>query len=254
MLAYCGQCGLEVSGPYCINCGNPTALSQRLPTAAEVLAELHAADPIHGNGFYRTPSQVYGLTLVTFGIYALYYLIRGRKLAQRRLGKTEETYWTALKLLIPIYGVFYYFAGWSLIGDRVKVSGIRPFLPVAVLIIPLFMANILWRLPGPIWTPLYFFGIGCFAVIAVFVAEAERKDHPDYSWPRLTVTERVIGAMCTIFSLLALIGLFEKTKPEAVPWQVVQWSMVVSHAAIGFTLWAALRVIFGKLCRPRNAL
>lgn len=88
-----------------------------------------AAETVHRDGFYRTPAQILLLDYTTLGLYEFYYLLRARRLAQRRLGQKVESYWTGFKLIIPIYGFFYYFDCWNKICERARASGVNPPVP-----------------------------------------------------------------------------------------------------------------------------
>ncbi len=204
---------------------------------------------VRRDGFYRTPAQLYWLALVTVGIYAIYYLIRERRLARRRLGWSEETYWTAFKLIIPIYGIFYYFESWALIGDRVKASGVKPWLPLSVQIIPMFLANLLWRLPADIWVPLYLVSTIFFGTVGISVAQAERTDEPEYAWPRLGVAEWIIGVLCSGFFVLILVGAFMDDQTS-----VVDWNSVGIYVLASVIVFVVFQIGFGKLSRPRKGV
>lgn len=160
---------------------------------------------IRRNGFYRSPAQVLLLSYASFGIYNIYYFLRARRLAQRRLSEPEETYWTGFKLIIPIYGIYYYFAGWNKICERVRSAGINPLVPFGAQAIPMFIIDLLWRLPDPYWmvSTLSTFFLG---TIHASVAHAERLDEPDYKWPRLNWAEWAIIVIGWLFIALAMIG------------------------------------------------
>src|SRR6202011_4852405 len=63
--------------------------------------------------FQRTPFQFTVLTFATFGVYPLYWMIRARRFAERRLERHVTSYWFYLTLLIPIYGFIVHFESYS---------------------------------------------------------------------------------------------------------------------------------------------
>jgi hypothetical protein len=202
---------------------------------------------VRPNGFYRTPGQVYWLTLVTFGLYAYYYMIRERRLAQRRLNEPVDSYWTALKLVIPFYGIWYYFRCWNKIGVRVEAAGVRPVVPLGVLAIPMIVANVLWRLPDEIWVGFYVVAVVCVGSIAISVGLAERADEPDYAWPGFSVIEWIVAILCTVFSLLALLGL--STESASTETTVVSWPFFFIALALVFIPGIVFHVQYARFAR-----
>lgn len=262
-MPFCGYCSTEVDTPFCTTCGRPTVVQgERSPSyirqtnslaPAEIALpepqkpatrEANVKESPRRNGFYRTPAQVLLLAYTSFGVYELYYMLRGRRLAQRRLGEPEESYWTGLKLIIPIYGFFYYFLCWNKIGERTSASGIQPPVPFGIQVIPMFAVDLGWRafylVPDPYWFILLL-NVLVLGTIHASVARAERVDEPDYIWPRLHWGEWTI---IIIGSVLILLDGFGMSTDAPSAWYVT--------GVIGFMVLsvAGLHLAYGHLRTP----
>jgi uncharacterized membrane protein YhaH (DUF805 family) len=245
-MAYCAQCGNPITTPFCPRCGTAAAAADVASPAQVALAPTARVDePVRPDGFYRSPAIVYWFTVITFGIYSYYYLIRERRLARRRLGYTDETYWTAFKLIIPIYGLFYYFESWSEIGRRVEASAIKLPVPIATQAIPLFLGGVLWRLPDDVWIWVYLVGCIAMGTIHMSVAHAERIDEPAYRWPRLAIVEWVLLVVCSLLFVLATIGLGMDDAGN------VNWSVTGTALAAFVVVLGIFQFDYGKISRPQ---
>src|SRR3979411_1648004 len=102
--------------------------------------------------FQRTPFQLAILTFCTFGIYPLFWVIRARRFAERRLERDVTSYWFYFTLLIPIYGLIVFFESYSTGQRRVTASSVRPAAPFWLSALGIVVMGLLWRLPGSYFT------------------------------------------------------------------------------------------------------
>jgi hypothetical protein len=217
-----------------------TVEPQPSPTHTPVKSE-----SAHRNGFYRTPLQIFLLAIGTLGFYQYYYMIRGMRLAQRRLGQTEQPYWHGLKLIVPILGMIYYFECFSRMGDRTKTAGVQLPVSFAVQVIPLFLINIVWRLPDPYWLAYWLVVLVTMGTIHASVAHAERKDEPSYPWPPFTIWEWLISTIGIGLVVLATIGTcFDSATSTFVPGST---QLMLGVAAFAIVAAILFHVLYGKL-------
>jgi hypothetical protein len=157
------------------------------------------------DGFFRTPLQVLLLGYATFGLYGVYWLIRGRRIAEIRLGQ-RTPYWWYLFWLVPIVAIFSGVKSANIIENRVAISGApRPTIPFGVMTFAFFILDALWRLPDPYWlisicSPIF------VAAMHVSLAKAERIDYPSLKWPRLTAWEWAIMILGGLVMTLGIVG------------------------------------------------
>jgi hypothetical protein len=76
------------------------------PGAVEALTETRAPRELY---FQRTPFQLAILTYATFGLYQIYWVIRARRFAERRIERELTPYGYYWTLLIPIWGLIVWF-------------------------------------------------------------------------------------------------------------------------------------------------
>jgi hypothetical protein len=213
-MAVCQYCGAQVPMLYCPSCGQTNVIAQEAPslTSTTPAPDVRKSKPVvivRDDGFYRTPLQVFVLTFATFGAYELYYLIRGRRLAQLRLDEKPDSYWLGLVLIVPLANLWYWFNSFGKLGDRVSATDIGPpeFWPLALGIL---VIDSLWKLPDP-WGWLCFSSPILLAIIHQSVARAERADAPGYVWPSLTWVEWSIIVLGTILYALSVSGMMIDT-------------------------------------------
>lgn len=230
-MRYCESCGTLVTTDYCTVCGTQSAggaaAEASTATAAESgvdvtvqpdgtrtsqsqsnarpeppAASVSVTSP---DGFFRTPLQVLILGYASFGFYGVYWLIRGRRIAENRLDLERTSYWYYLFWLIPIVAIFSGCKSASIIENRIAVSGTaRPVIPFWAIAFLYFVVDALWKLPDPYWlisvfSPVY------IATMSVSLGRAERTDYPALSWPRLTACEWVILLLGGLVLVLGLI-------------------------------------------------
>jgi hypothetical protein len=93
-------------------------------------------------GYYRTSLQVALMYVATAGLYGIYWLIRSRYAANKRLGIKDTPWYFWLTLFVPIVFLFTIFSTLSLLEKSCQA-----------------------RLPGKKIVPFYIFGIFYFVLI-----------------------------------------------------------------------------------------
>lgn len=214
-MAFCGKCGAEVSAPYCKSCGEPTVIREAEPcsvTHVQPLAETVLQNPPTPTAvtlaWRRSPFQVLLLDYATCGAYSLYWLIRGRRLAEYRLELKPTSYWAALLVLVPFVGFFVLIDMVTKISKRVSASGCTPAVALGFQAFAMLVVNAFWRMPDPLWLISLFSSI-FLATMHSSVADAERRDWPDEAWPPLTGWEKTIVIIGFLMIALAVYGLLQ---------------------------------------------
>jgi tetratricopeptide (TPR) repeat protein len=189
-------------------------LQQPLTRAHELLAD--ATRGARGEyldatlAFHRTPLQVLTLDVASFGVYTLYWFIRNRRLAERRLGIKPMPIW---QWVVPLWNVIVYYSSAIIIGKRVKAAGIDYRVPFVWQAVALMIISSLWRLPNPWWL-LSLASSLALATMHVSLNRAEKLDYPTLASPRLTVWEYIIIVVGLALLALAIIGtLMPDTTP-----------------------------------------
>jgi hypothetical protein len=185
-------------------------------------------DPATLPMFERSPLAVFALDVATFSAYSLYYAIRGRRLAERRLDLYQLTsYWSALWLLLPLVNVVVFVGMFNALDRRTRASGVQPRVPLGVLAFIMVVVAALWRLPDP-WSFISTLSSVLFAAIHVPVALAERRDDPARRWAKLHWFEIVILVLGSVLVVLVSLGEFIDTPPVVATWVVTcTWTVLV---------------------------
>ena len=195
--------------------------------------------------FERSPFVVFVLDMTTFGFYGVYYAIRGRRLAERRLDRYQITpYASALWLLLPLVNVVVYIGMFNTIDQRARASGVRPPLPLGLLAFVMVVVSALYRLPDPWWFVSLLSSV-LMGAIHVPVALAERRDDPTRRWARLHWFEIVLMVLGGLFLIaMSLLVPFGESVPPAAVFRVVTlvWAVLI---ATGIVL-----VWIGRVTRP----
>ncbi|HEV2740644.1 MAG TPA: hypothetical protein VGU66_18935 [Candidatus Elarobacter sp.] len=180
--------------------------------------------------FERSPLVVFALDVATFGFYGIYYAIRGRRLAARRLDTYQITpYTSAMWLLLPLVNIVLYIGMFNTIGRRVHASGVRTPVLLGLLAFVMVVVSALYRLPDPWWFISLTSSVALGA-IHVPVALAERRDDPARTWARLhwfEIVLLVLGGLALI--ALSLLDPFGESVPPAAAYRVVAlvWAVLI---------------------------
>jgi len=170
--------------------------------------------------FERSPLTVFALDVATFSVYSVYYAIRGRRLAERRLDLYQITsYWSALWLLLPLVNVVVFVGMFNAIDRRTRASSVKPAVPLGALAFMMVVVGALWRLPDP-WSLVSLLSSVLLAAVHVPVAFAERRDDPPRRWAKLHWFEIVLLVLGGIWVMLTTIGAFIDTPPIVAAWVV----------------------------------
>jgi len=256
-MPFCPHCGNAVTSPFCPVCGGKTAVTpqpqpQPSPTSTFVSSsgqtigvagketahrpdsELFPTnavvfDPAVPDGFFRTPLQILILSYATFGIYGVYYLIRGRRLAEIRLEEERTSYWWYLFWLIPIVGVVSGIMCASKMQRRVAITGfVKSSLPFGLFAFCFFLFQSLWRIPDS-WGYITFLSSIFIAAIHINVAKAERFDFPSHAWPKFSAWEWVIAIGGGLLFIFATTGAFiDVTRSETIFMAVIVFVVLLS--------------------------
>ena len=199
----CGACGREMATRYCSFCGT-LGEPEPIPPNASPATVIPAGAP-RDRYFQRTPFQLAILTFATFGAYYIYWIIRARRFAERRLEREVTPYSYYWRLLIPIWGLIVFFESFSTASRRVNAAGVRPAVPFWLCALGVLALGLLWRLPGSYYILCLLDGIAMLPAYAVF-ARAERVEAPAASWARFTVAEWIISIAGGAVALFAFLG------------------------------------------------
>ncbi|HEV3008209.1 MAG TPA: hypothetical protein VGX52_04165 [Burkholderiales bacterium] len=90
------------------------------------------------------------MSIVTFGLYEIYWFYKNWKCVQRNTGDDVSA---------PLRAVFYPLISYPLfkrIRSHARSSGVESDFPAGVLAIAVFLVALLWRLPDPWWLVSFF--------------------------------------------------------------------------------------------------
>ena len=198
---FCSACGAGVSTQVCSACGLPLAAAS-VPAAVAVDTPPYAPRELY---LQRTPFQAAVLTFATFGLYAIYWMVRARRRAERRLERHVTSGWFFFTLLIPIYGLIVFFESMSTAQRRVAAAGEPVRIAFWVWALGYLVVGLLWRLPGSYFVVTYLDGLCLLPIYAAF-ARAERREAPDARWARFTAWEWIVAVAGSVFAVLVYIG------------------------------------------------
>lgn len=191
------------------NCGATVRPESRIVIPAQTLGET-ITPPATPNAvtlaWRRSPFQVLLLDYATFGLYSVYWLVRGRRLAEYHLERKPTSYWGALLMLVPIVGFFVVIDQVTKISQRVSASRCAPAVPLGLQALAMFIIAAFWRMPDPAWLISLFSSL-FLATMHSSVANAERQDWPAEVWPPLSGWEKTIVIVGFIVTALAMYGL-----------------------------------------------
>lgn len=243
-MTFCSHCGSALDSPYCTKCGTQSPVV----VPAETTRTAPEGDSLSSppDGFFRSPLQVAILAYATFGLYGVYWLIRGRRLAENRLGEPRTSYWWYLFWIIPIVGLVSGIKCAGRMQERIVVANAKG--PPVSLGVQAFFFFILFfignRLADPYWLFSIVAPICLLGSMHVSLARAERADYPLHRWPRFGAWEWIISIVGACIWIFGIFGLATELTSEAQEWFV------------GLTLAAALLslLMFGLLSREGRAI
>jgi hypothetical protein len=260
-MAFCSNCGQAVTTAFCTNCGTkvvatvsrrpkPPPRRPRDESGASIHTQgdgtyrmHHPPEPSPGlastvssqpAGFFRTPFQILILTYATFGLYGLYWLIRGRRFAELRLGEQITSYWWYLFWLIPIVAFVSGIMSASKIERRVAITNVtRPLLPFGITAFMYFIGMALWRLPDPYWIVSIVIPPILIASMHVTLAKAEAADNPGFLRQKFTVWEWIITILGGAVFILGFWGLFlDLTSQVQISFMIASIITIVAASAV----------------------
>ena len=109
---YCPHCGAETQGEslFCSSCGRP------LVTSSE------SSGPVP---YLISPTRIVLLSILSFGLYLLYWLYKTWKHYKEHTGAVAYPVWHALTLFVPIYSSFRAHAHLRTFGELASRAGLE---------------------------------------------------------------------------------------------------------------------------------
>ena len=114
---YCPHCGVEVQGDslFCATCGRPL---------------VGGGDSGEPAPFLISPARIVFLTVLSLGLYTVYWLYKTWKHYREHTGGRVYPIWHGLTAFVPIYGSFRAHAHLRTFGDLATAAGLSiPFIP-----------------------------------------------------------------------------------------------------------------------------
>lgn len=198
---FCSGCGekLTVGAHFCTKCGNKISVSK---SAVAVKASV-SADKTTGDGFSREVPvwKFIMLSIITFGIYELFWFYGNWKFIKQERGLKVSPFWRSW--FSPL------FAG-SLAGHLLDYLGEKKspndFSPVSIGIF-YFILSVLWKLPDPYWLISVFTFVPLLPLLTAMNSYWQKEDEglllKKFSWWQIILV--VLG--CS-FMTLVVIGTF----------------------------------------------
>jgi hypothetical protein len=146
------------------------------------------------------------LSLVTFGLYLVYWYYKSWRAVRDFTGKSMSPGWRTVGLFVPILGVVFVYDLLDDVRQMLLAKGLRPRIAAGWLLVMLIAFGACWRLPEPAWL------LAQLAVIPLAIAQHDMNrlwsacvpDRPVRT--RLSATEIVVVVLAGIFVLLLAIG------------------------------------------------
>ena len=88
--------------------------------------------PAEGYALRISPVRIIVLSILTSGVYALYWLYQTWKQLQAETGDVHYPVWHALTLFVPVYGLFRIHRHMSVIQELGRKQGIEALMPPAL--------------------------------------------------------------------------------------------------------------------------
>lgn len=148
------------------------------------------------------------LSIVTFGIYEIYWFYRNWKYLKIHKSLDISPGWRTAGLFVPIYGIVLAYRQLRDIRDFSKEAGIVKTYSPGWILFSWLILTALWRLPDPFWF-LSFLSVWLLAVVQGVLNSYWEKEQPElpirtkFSGGQIALL--VIGG---IILVLALIGTF----------------------------------------------
>jgi len=161
-------------------------------------------------GFYRTGFQVMILMLCTIGLYVVYWLIRTRIAANRRLQRANEIWPFWLMLLVPVVFLYPIFSTYILLQRSVRLRLPHALLPIPFVVLGLF--HLMTQSASRLYDVVGLWGFLAFIPIAVMQQYAIEADVAGGPIPRKAFAfswiEWVLVGVGAIALALFIVGTF----------------------------------------------
>ena len=142
MLITCPECGRNVSDAavVCIGCGHPIEKGTPAPAPAPAPVQGIRDFPAHA----VSTTKLVVLSLVTFGLYEIYWFYRNWKLMRDRQGEAVSPFWRAVFSPLTAYSLFERIKG-------IEGPGREAGWGASGLAVAYLLTISAWRLPDPWW-------------------------------------------------------------------------------------------------------
>lgn len=152
--------------------------------------------------FETSPGKLILLSIVTLGIYELYWFYRNWKLVKEWTGTDIKPFWRAF------FGFFYCHSLLSHIKECGDKSGTNPKFSPGLLTAAWIVVSLLHKLPDPYWLVCY---LAVFALVPLQkeIHKLNQLSAPEYPLNNKLSAWQTVGAVCGgLFFLLVLAGAF----------------------------------------------
>lgn len=170
-------------------------------------AQLRSEDwPTVNPGIYPQPiPRLIALSIVTFGLYNIYWFYRSWRQVSLCTGKRMSPGWRTVGLFVPILGLVFVY---DLFDDMQKIlalKGMRPTIRAGWLLLLLIGFTLCWRLPDP----LSF--LGFLALLPLVIAQSDMNRFWVKIWPGtaprgMSAVEIVILIVGGVLVMLVALG------------------------------------------------
>lgn len=177
---------------------NPYAVTGARVADQDQIAPVDESNPLFAAGVVK----VLVMSLVTFGIYELYWMYRHWRLIQGRDRSDIMPFWRAF------FGIFYVYSLLKRMRTDGEQHGVTNPFPAGALATAYILASLTWRLPDPWWM------IGFANIVVCAVAQSYANQVNLAAAPNHDRNERFSGlnwlgiAVGGMFFMLVLVGLF----------------------------------------------
>ncbi|RKP57989.1 hypothetical protein D7Z26_00280 [Cohnella endophytica] len=163
------------------------------------------------NGYCQPVWHFVFLSVLTFGLYDLYWYYRNWKYLKKYKGLNISPVWRTIGILVPIFGLYLIYSAHKDYHNLIKEEGVNRTIYPGLIVVAIIITGLLTRLPDPYWL-LCFLSTIPLAIVQKILNELWRKVQPGLihrtKFRGRQIFLIVIGV---IWWLLAIIGM---TVPE----------------------------------------
>lgn len=146
------------------------------------------------------------LSIVTFGIYEIYWFYRNWKQLKLHKNLDISPGWRTVGLFVPIYGIVLAYRQLRDIRDFSKEAGIDKTYSSGQILFGWLILSALWRLPDPFWF-LSFLSVWPLTVVQGVLNSYWKKEQPELiERTKFSGRQIILLVLGGIFLILALSG------------------------------------------------